>query len=98
MDEDVFGDIKILEPGPLKKKTSSEKRFFFHYNKPESRKQSRNVLTVHWQDRCIPVNSIKCSVPVETHHRKTQPHCIMRGWAQHVTITRESGNTLALIG
>lgn len=87
-----------ITENPLVRKSRDEKRFFFHYNKPESKKQNKNVLTVHWQDRCVPVNSIKCAVPIETHNRKNQPYCVMRGWAKYVTITREGAKTLATIG
>ena len=87
-----------IQGGALVKSSKDEKRFFFHYNKPESKKQGRNVLTVHWKDRCIPVNAIKCDVPIETHDRKIQPYCVMRGWAKYVTITRQGEITLAMIG
>ena len=63
-----------------------KRRFWFHYNKPESKKQGRPVLTVHWKGSCIPVNSIKCRVQTETHERNSQPHCVVRGWAHDVKV------------
>lgn len=62
--------------------------FFFHYNKPESRRQGRNVLTVHAKGVCHLVNHIKCDVPIETHARKTQPFCVIKGRATCVDIVK----------
>jgi len=73
------------------------KRFFFHYNKPESHKQGRNVLTVHWKNACIPVNHLKIDVPIESHTQKSQPHCVMRGFAKSVEITEENNQKTAFI-
>ena len=78
-------------------KTKKPKRFFFHYNKPESRKQNRNVLTVHWKNSCIPVNHLKINVPIESHTQKSQPHCVMRGFANSVEIIEENNEKTALI-
>ena len=54
-------------------------RFWFHYNKPASRKQGRPVMTVHSQGICHMVHHIECKVPVETRIRKTQPHVVLAG-------------------
>ena len=73
------------------------RRFFFHYNKPESRRQGRNVLTVHWKNACLPVNHLKINVPIESHTQKAQPHCVMRGFANSVEIIEENNQTTAFI-
>ena len=70
----------------IQKTDKDQKRVWFHYNKPESVKQGKNVLTVHWEDTCYMVNSIECEVPIETHNRKAQPRCILRGWAGSVVM------------
>ncbi|NBV87905.1 MAG: hypothetical protein EBR88_00045 [Betaproteobacteria bacterium] len=54
-------------------------RFYFHYNKPASRREGRPMLTVHSQGCCHLVHHIECSVPVYTRVRKTQPHVVMAG-------------------
>jgi len=72
-------------------------RFFFHYNKPESKAQGRNVLTLHWDKRCHLVNDIACYVPTETHTQKAQPHCIVRGWCHSVEMMERDGKTIAVI-
>jgi hypothetical protein len=74
-----------------------KRRFFFHFNKPESKKQDRNVLTVHWRGNCIPVNSIDCQVATETHDRNSQPTCVVRGWASDVEIEQKDKTTKAII-
>ena len=53
--------------------------FFFHYNKPESLRQKKNILTVHQGKVCHLVTDIVCNVPIQTSHRKTQPRCILKG-------------------
>jgi hypothetical protein len=61
-------------------------RFWYHYNKPASLKRGRSVLTVHWKNKCILVDNIKCEVPTESHERKSQPRCIIRGYATDVVV------------
>jgi hypothetical protein len=65
-------------------KRSGQRRFFYHYNKPESMAQGCNVLTLHWKGECHLVNDIVCYTPTETHKQKRQPHCVVRGWAAEV--------------
>ncbi len=71
------------------------KRFFFHYNKPESRKQGRNVITLHWNDTCHLIHKIVSDTGFESHDQKRQPRCIMRGWANNVYFTRRGDKTIA---
>jgi hypothetical protein len=61
-------------------------KFWFHYNKPESRKLGRNVLTVHFQNACHFVTGLDCRVPIATRDRKAQPRCVMAGEASTITI------------
>lgn len=53
--------------------------FFYHYNKPASRKAGHPVLTVHCQGICHLVRHIECHVPTKTRERKTQPHVVVAG-------------------
>lgn len=54
--------------------------FWWHYNKPETKKQGRNVCTVHYGGRCILVyDVINTGVPTRTRHRKTQPRIVVAG-------------------
>jgi hypothetical protein len=65
-------------------KKSREYRFWYHYNKPMSRRMGRPILTIHWKDRCINCDKLEIHVPTETHERKRQPRMIVRGFANTV--------------
>ena len=72
-------------PKPTSKYGKKFKRFFYHYNKPESVRQDCNVLTLHWKDTCHLVN-----------HIEVQAH--MRGWARGVVISKtDKGLTKAVV-
>lgn len=92
-------NYRVEIPSAAYAPSKGQKRFWFHYNKPESVKQGRNVLTVHWEDTCHMVNAIKCEVPIETHDRKAQPRCTLRGWAGivHISAHVGSGRVIATI-
>lgn len=56
------------------------RRFFYHYNKPLSRKSGEDWLTIHYKNSCIPVKKIICNVPTESYNRKSQPRVVIRGF------------------
>lgn len=64
-----------------KHKKKSSRSFFFHYNKPLSKRLGRNVLSIHYKNACYFVESLACSVAIATRHRKTQPRCVIAGKA-----------------
>ena len=53
--------------------------FWFHYNKPASAQQKRNVLSLHFMGKCHLVHDIEVDVPLKTRHRKEQPRCVLAG-------------------
>jgi hypothetical protein len=53
--------------------------FWFHFNKPETAKRGRPVMTVHYRGQCLMVEGIDCAVPVKTRARKQQPVIVMAG-------------------
>lgn len=55
------------------------KAFWFHYNKPESRKAGHPVMTLHYEGKCHYVRSIVCDVPTKTRERNSQPHVVVAG-------------------
>jgi hypothetical protein len=55
------------------------KAFWFHYNKPESRKAGHPVMTLHYEGKCHYVRSIVCDVPTKTRERNSQPHVVVVG-------------------
>tara|TARA_R100000808_G_scaffold142_2_gene1031 strand:+ start:3198 stop:3449 length:252 start_codon:yes stop_codon:yes gene_type:complete len=76
---------------PTKKK---KLRFYFHYNKPASRREGRPVLTFHYRGTCHRTHSISCMVPTETHERPSQPQVVVRGWANHVYLDDTDGEAV----
>lgn len=69
----------------------ARKRFWYHYNKPASKKAGRPVLSVHYEDRCQQVHMVKCKVDTETQARKRQPFCVVRGWCEGIIFFRSVG-------
>lgn len=59
--------------------------FFYHYNKPMSRKFGRNKLTIHRKGVCHLVDEVRCLVETKTKDNKTQPHCVIIGKSKHFT-------------
>jgi hypothetical protein len=53
--------------------------FWLHYNKPASKQQGLNLLTIHYQGKCLLVHDIDCHVPLTIRHRKKQPRCVFHG-------------------
>lgn len=56
-----------------------KRSFFFHYNKPMSKKLGKTQLTVHYNKQCHLVDGIVLNVPTYSRNRKSQPHCIICG-------------------
>lgn len=67
--------------------------FNFHYNKPASRAAGAPKLTVHWRGKCVLVDHIDCRVRIITKHRKTQPLCVMQGFADDILFDTERADT-----
>lgn len=66
-----------------------KKRFWFHYNKPASRKRGKPQITVHWGGKCLIVDNLKCEVPTEGHIKNQQPLFVVRGWAEEIKIENQ---------
>lgn len=58
---------------------SKPRRFWLHYNKPQSTKQGLPVWSVHFGNRCHMAHKIICGVNTETYTRRTQPCGVLRG-------------------
>ncbi len=66
---------------------SNKKRsFWFHYNKPESRKLAKPQITIHFCGVCHIVDNIICNTPTQGRIRKTQPYWVMAGKTSTLTI------------
>jgi len=55
------------------------KSFWFHYNKPESKRIGHPVLTLHYEGKCHYVRSLSIDVPTYTRERSAQPHIVVAG-------------------
>jgi len=53
--------------------------FFFHYNKPESKKVGKPQITVHYKGVCHLCDNIIVNVPTFGCLRKNQPMFIIKG-------------------
>lgn len=71
-------------------------RFWFHFNKPESKRLGRPRMSVHVRGKCHTVDHISCRVPVLTRHRKSQPYVVMAGQGS-VSISRSEAGSIAII-
>lgn len=62
------------------------KVFFFHYNKPESKKQQKPVISLHYNKTCFLVENLVVNVPTHGRIRSTQPFFVMAGKAKEILI------------
>jgi hypothetical protein len=53
--------------------------FWFHYNKPASRKAGHPVITVHYGGACHMVRNVRIHTPLRGRIRKTQPYFVLFG-------------------
>jgi hypothetical protein len=60
--------------------------FWYHYNKPASRKFGSPKLTVHYRGQCLLVDDLDCSVRTFSRKRKTQPHVVIAGVADSLVV------------
>lgn len=62
------------------------KSFWFHYNKPASRKAGKPQITVHYNSTCHIVNNVVCNVKTVGRLRNTQPHWVIAGKTKELKI------------
>lgn len=55
------------------------KTFWYHYNKPASKKAGYPIITVHYGGVCHFVKNVVCNVPTGGKLRKRQPHFVVAG-------------------
>jgi hypothetical protein len=61
-------------------------RFFYHYNKPSSKKAGKPQIIVHIKKTCHIVDNIVVKVPTEGRIRKQQPFFVIVGDASSYEI------------
>ncbi len=59
--------------------TEKEYVFFLHYNHPESRKQKKPIMTVHYKDACNFVDNIHCDTVTFGYIKEHQPRWVIKG-------------------
>ena len=79
----------LVEYDNQTRKGSRQYRFWYHYNKPASRKAGHPLFTVHYRNKCWITKSIVCSVATETHTRIRQPYAVVRGHCYNMSIDAE---------
>ena len=65
--------------------------FWFHYNKPQSRKNGKPILTVHYKGQCIFVEDLIINVPTHLRIRKQQPHAVISGKCSSFIVVNNKG-------
>jgi hypothetical protein len=63
-----------------------KRRFFFHLNKPETKRLGRAVWSLHYLGVCYQAEKIICNVPCESKSNKRQPLAVMRGFSDSVIV------------
>jgi hypothetical protein len=67
--------------------------FYFHYNKPYSKRYGTHKWSVHWRDTCYITDKIICNVPTISKLNKRQPYVVMRG---HSNCVKQKGDTVTI--
>lgn len=70
------------------------KSFFFHYNKPASKKAGSPKMSLHHDKKCYIVDHIQCHAACATDHRKYQPRCVMKGFCASINIFESADGKL----
>lgn len=61
--------------------------FFFHYNKPASKKHQKPVISFHFRQQCHLVSNVVINVPTKGRIRpQRQPHFIVCGIGNNIEI------------
>ncbi len=54
-------------------------KFFYHYNKPSSKKAGKPQISLHFKQTCYIVDNIVVGVPTAGRINKRQPYFVMVG-------------------
>lgn len=61
-------------------------KFWYHYNKPESKKAGYPKLTLHFRRTCNIIDRIEINVPTYSRNRNSQPYLVIAGEANKIEI------------
>lgn len=65
-----------------------KKVFWFHFNKPASKKAGKPIISLHYDKTCHMVDNIICEVPTAGKLNKRQPHFVIRGYTTSIVIDK----------
>lgn len=68
---------------------NKEWRYFYHYNKPLSKRLGKTMWSVHFRGKCSMVENIACFTQAFSKTNKTQPFAVMQGFAKKVVVARD---------
>ena len=68
-------------------KFAKPRSFYYHYNKPQSLREGKPMMSVHVDGKCHISAALTCEVKAAMRVRKTQPHVVMAGKCAGVVIT-----------
>lgn len=74
-----FQDGHVLFPKP--------RVFWYHFNKPETLRQHRPIMTVHINGECLQCQHLSVQAPCQMVVRKIQPVVVMHGHTMGYTQT-----------
>lgn len=74
------------QQGTRKTNTNKKISFFYHYNKPESKRTGTEKISLHFQGKCHIVNNVDIRVPTYGKKRKEQPNFVVAGQANDIKI------------
>lgn len=61
-------------------------KFWFHYNKPFSKKANKPQITIHYKGKCLIVDNLNCHVVTNGRIRKIQPYFVIEGRCNTIEI------------
>jgi hypothetical protein len=64
-------------------------RFWFHYNKPASKKVGRPQITIHFNKQCCIVDNLVCNVKTFGRTKNQQPYFVIAGDADTIEIKKK---------
>lgn len=78
----------------MKKSNSKKYRFFYHFNKPMTKKSGYVHWSIHFRNKCYIVRSIECNVNTQTKENKTQPLGVVIGFASNILVNKDKATIL----
>lgn len=82
-----------VTPGRLLKSKHRRYVFYYHLNKPETKRVGHPIWTLHWRGKCHMLDYIISFVPTETKANRRQPWAVVRGHSTGVCLHKKQDGT-----